>query len=112
MYQYKAVIQSVYDGDTCTAKVDLGFTVSVDVKFRLFGINTPEMRGGTPTSKAAGIKARDRLKELVEGKTVFLDSYQGSDAFGRWLCIIRLPDANVTVNQILLNEGHAVRFLP
>lgn len=112
MYQYKAVIKSVYDGDTCTAIVDLGFTVSVEVKFRLFGIDTPELKGGTPATKAAGQKAKERVKQLVEGKTVFLDSYQGSDAFGRWLCIIRLPDATVSINQLLLDEGHAIRFLP
>lgn len=110
MYQYKAHIKSVYDGDTCTAIVDLGFTVSVEVKFRLLGIDTPELRGGTAATKAKAAAARDRLKELVEGKEVFIDSYRGSDAFGRWLCVIREPDETISVNEKLLKEGFAMVF--
>lgn len=110
MYQYKATITEVYDGDTCTAIVDLGFTVSVKVKFRLLGINTPELKGGTTTSKAKGIQARDRLRELVLGKEVFIDSYRGSDAFGRWLCILKLPETGEDVNKMLLDEGLAIAF--
>ena len=29
MYLYRATITSVYDGDTCTADVDIGFKVTV-----------------------------------------------------------------------------------
>ena len=32
MYEYKAVIVSVYDGDTVTADIDLGFEVWLKVK--------------------------------------------------------------------------------
>lgn len=110
MYTYKAKIVDVYDGDTCTADVDLGFTVHVEVKFRLLGINTPELKGGTPHSRAAGIAARDRLRQLVLGKEVFIDSYKGADAFGRWLVVIRLDAESTPVNTILMQEGHAVPF--
>jgi micrococcal nuclease len=45
MYEYKALIISVYDGDTVTALVDLGFFVKKEAKLRLYGIDTPEIRG-------------------------------------------------------------------
>lgn len=109
MYEYKARILSVYDGDTCTALVDLGFTVRVEVTFRLLGIDTPELRGGTKDSKTRAVEARERLKSLVLDKEVFLDSYQGSDAFGRWLCVLVLPDGT-NVNKTLLDEGLAKVF--
>lgn len=112
MYQYNAHIVSVYDGDTCTALVDLGFTVSVEVKFRLYGINTPELKGGTTTSKAKGIEARNRLRELIEGKEVTLKSIKGSDAFGRWLAVIDDPEGGgITINQRMISEGHAVAYM-
>ncbi len=45
MYEYKAKIIEVYDGDTFTFEVDLGFSITVKEKIRLAGINTPEVRG-------------------------------------------------------------------
>ena len=46
MYLYRATITSVYDGDTCTADVDIGFKVTVrGEKIRLARINAPEIRG-------------------------------------------------------------------
>jgi endonuclease YncB( thermonuclease family) len=47
LYTYKAQITEVYDGDTVTADIDLGFhTWRRDEKLRLYEINAPEMRGG------------------------------------------------------------------
>lgn len=112
MYQYNAIIKSVYDGDTCTAVVDLGFTASVEVKFRLYGINTPELKGGNLGEKARGAAARDRLRELIEGKMVTLKSIKGSDAFGRWLAVIDSPDGNpLSINERLISEGHAIAYM-
>lgn len=45
MYTYKATVTSVYDGDTFNATVDLGFNISINETFRLFGLNAPEVRG-------------------------------------------------------------------
>ena len=45
-YIYKAMCVGVYDGDTVTLDIDLGFNHSMNnQKIRLFGINTPEVRG-------------------------------------------------------------------
>jgi micrococcal nuclease len=43
-YFYKAKIISVYDGDTVTAVIDLGFEITKKIKIRLYGINAPEIR--------------------------------------------------------------------
>ena len=57
LYEYKATITDVHDGDTVTADVDLGFHTWIhEEKFRLLGIDAPEVTGAT---KAAGIVARD-----------------------------------------------------
>ena len=46
LYHYRATITAVYDGDTCTADVDLGFKVTVrGEKIRLARINPLEIRG-------------------------------------------------------------------
>ncbi len=44
-YKVKKVV-NVYDGDTITVDIDLGFNmVMCNQKLRLYGINTPEVRG-------------------------------------------------------------------
>ena len=45
MYDYHGKVIDVYDGDTCTILVDLGFRVQFEIKVRLLGINAPELKG-------------------------------------------------------------------
>jgi micrococcal nuclease len=110
MYEYKATIKDVYDGDTVTAIVDLGFHNQTTIKVRLHGINTPELE---KTTREAGIKSRDRLRELILGKEVVIKTFKDKqEKFGRWLGEIYLPgNLELSVNQILLNEGLAVPFM-
>ena len=114
-YRYRATVASVYDGDTFRADVDLGFSAWLkNVKFRMFGIDTPELRGGTPETKAAGTAARDRLRELMPvGALVLIDSTKAGK-YGRYLADVYLEAEGgvVHVNQVLLDEGHAVPYLP
>ena len=45
-YLYKAFVTDVYDGDTITVDIDLGFWTTLHKqKIRLYGINTPELKG-------------------------------------------------------------------
>lgn len=111
LYTYKAKILSVYDGDTCTADIQLGFyVIAHKVKLRLYGINTPEIRGGTAETKKAGITARDWLRDKVLGKEVILKSF-GKGKYGRWLVDIYLDEDTVSLNQQLIDKGLAQSYL-
>ena len=56
MYQYKIFsIKKIYDGDTITAVIDLGFGVYKTAILRLKGIDAPELRGD---ERPEGIKSR------------------------------------------------------
>ena len=82
MYEYTAKITSVYDGDTVTGDVDLGFGIWIKKqKFRLMGIDTPEIRTKDKDEKVRGYEARDRLRELILGKTVRIRSF-GKGKYG------------------------------
>lgn len=105
-YVYKADIVSVFDGDTCTAIVDLGMRVSVEITIRLYGINTPELRGA---QKLDGIKARDFLRSRILMKSVIIKTYKDkTEKFGRWLADIWLDGVNI--NQEMIINGHAVAY--
>ena len=77
-YYYKAKVVSVYDGDTCTCVIDLGFKLSVRVKVRLLGIDTPEVRTRDKEEKAKGLSTRDWLRERILDKDV-LPAPEGED---------------------------------
>ena len=44
MYQYKARLLRVVDGDTVDAMIDLGFNVWIKQRIRLYGVDTWECR--------------------------------------------------------------------
>ncbi len=111
LYTYKAKILSVYDGDTCTADIQLGFyVIAHKVKLRLYGINTPEIRGGTAETKKAGLTARDWLREQVLDKEVTIKSF-GKGKYGRWLVELYLDDEETSLNQQLIDKGFAHSYL-
>lgn len=105
LYNYKATITDVYDGDTVTADVDLGFyMIQKKVKIRLYGIDTPELRAKEPELRLAAQNARDALRKHVLNQPVILRCY-GKGKYGRWLCEIFVGDINV--NQWLIEKGLA-----
>ena len=53
MYEYKATIIKVVDGDTVDVDIDLGFDVWLrNQRIRLFGIDCPESRTRNKKEKA------------------------------------------------------------
>ena len=44
MYEYKARVHRIIDGDTVDVVIDLGFEMTTRQRIRLYGINTPETR--------------------------------------------------------------------
>jgi len=108
MYNYKARIKGVYDGDTVTAVVDLGFLHYQEMKLRLLGIDTPELRG---PEKEQGIVVRDILREMILGKEVEISTRKDKQGkYGRYLATIILDEVNI--NKWLVDNGHAKVYLP
>tara|TARA_R100000008_G_C3537761_1_gene143037 strand:+ start:158 stop:487 length:330 start_codon:yes stop_codon:yes gene_type:complete len=107
MYEYKAKVVKVYDGDTITVDFDLGFGIILQgQKIRLLGINTPEVRG---EEKIEGIHSRDCLRERIFGKTVTIKTHKDKKGkYGRWLGEVYLEDENI--NEWLISEGLAKRY--
>ena len=100
MYNYKAVVLNVVDGDTIDVEIDLGFKVSTKQRIRLAGIDTPE-RGQNGYHEA-----KDRVTQLVLGREVLLTTYKVSK-FGYYLGLVVLADTGESVNTILIQENLA-----
>jgi len=107
MYQYRAKIIDVYDGDTVTAMVDLGFYHFQQMKFRLYGINTPEIRG---EEREKGLVVRDILRAMILDKDVTINSYKDKqEKYGRYLANIVID--GLDVNLWLVQNGHAQEYM-
>jgi len=114
MYEYKITLDRVVDGDTIDAYIDLGFDITTKKRIRFAGINTPECRTRDMEEKQRGIAAKIRLTEILENATVIhLDSH-GVGKFGRVLGQLHVDSEHsismIDVNQLLIDEGHAVEY--
>lgn len=108
MYEYRARVAYIYDADTIRLDVDCGFSVWLHrVPFRLAGINAPEL--GTVEGRAA----RDWLRQMLPvGSEIIAITYKDQgDKYGRYLADLYAPnDVTESVNQKLINYGHAVPY--
>jgi len=106
-YFYKAKVVSVYDGDTCRADIALGFGVVLANKtIRLANIDTAEIRS---KDKETALVARDRLRELILGKEVVLQTIKDrTGKYGRIIGTIYSGGRNI--NEMLIEEGLAERL--
>lgn len=105
-YVYRALVQSVYDGDTIKVDIDLGLSIKVKASCRLLGIDTPEIRTKSATEKKMAYEARDRLREIVLNQWVTLHSVAKPDKYGRLLVKV-WSDEFGYVNGLLVEEGLA-----
>lgn len=64
MYEYRARVKRIVDGDTVDFEVDLGFKISVTIRTRLLGVDTPER--GHEDWHTATKKCRDLLRAQAE----------------------------------------------
>jgi micrococcal nuclease len=120
MYEYKATINRVVDGDTVDVDIDLGFGVWLkDERVRIMGIDTPESRTRDNVEKKFGLASKARLKSLL-GKTAVLKTRVAKDGedmkgkFGRILGDFEVyyaaEDRYCLAGEILIKEGHAVLY--
>ncbi len=130
--EYQCELIKVVDGDTIDCYIDLGFKLKTKKRIRYMGIDTWESRTRDLEEKKRGLAAKARNKELLEGGVFKLKSF-GTGKFGRVLgeifvdpnlvgdhineCIknddsdIDLDhDGWVSVNDILIEEGHAYEY--
>jgi micrococcal nuclease len=110
VYEYKVKeIIKVYDGDTITVVLDLGFGVYRKEVLRLYGIKTPELRG---EEREQGLISRDWLREKLDtdlDKIIIKTIKDGKGKYGRYLAEIYVDGVNI--NKQLIAEGLAKVYM-
>jgi micrococcal nuclease len=118
IYIYKASLVRVVDGDTVDLIIDLGFDTSRKERFRLYGIDAPEIR--TKEGKTAKAWLEDALMPLepIYVQTIQLSTKAKRDKYGRFLAVLydelptlipimREPIQPSSINDKMVIEGHA-----
>ena len=110
-------INRVLDGDTIDVAIDLGFDLYKKERVRIAGVDTPEKRTRDLEEKALGIDATNWMKEKLEGAIAGDDELSirtelvgGMGKYGRLLGWLYIGDAELSLNEQMIDEGYAWEY--
>ena len=104
-YVYAAEVLRWVDGDTVDLTIDLGFHMTFEGRFRLYGVDTPER--GQPNHDEAWLHA---ALVAPPGAKVLARTLKAPDKYGRWLAEILAADGTKSVGESLLENKLAVPY--
>ena len=114
-YNFRVVeINRVLDGDTIDVTIDLGFDLYKKERVRIAGVDTPEKRTRDLEEKALGLDATNWMKKELEGAiegeddlVIRTELVGGMGKYGRLLGWLYIGDAQVSLNEQMIEEGYA-----
>ena len=117
MYEYKAVIVRVVDGDTVDVDIDLGFDVWLKKqRIRLYGVDTPESRTRDLEEKMYGNAAKKFVQSFLPIGTnqILVTKLDDRGKFGRilgeFVTFDAAKDRQSTINQLLIDNHYGVEY--
>lgn len=113
MYEYKATLVRVVDGDTLHLTIDCGLDIKTKMTVRLYGLNCPEM--STKEGRAAKEFAEEWIRLNAPNYNVIVVTHKDKrEKYGRYLGDILADDSSQdspSLNEALLAAGHAVPYM-
>ena len=103
----QAQVSKVVDGDTLDVILN-----GKKQKVRLIGINTPETVDPRKPVQCFGKEASNHAKELLSGKTIYLESDPTQDDTDKYKRLLRYVwlDAETNVNKEMIADGYACEY--
>lgn len=108
LYYRAGKVLNVVDGDTFDADIDLGYSITTKQRYRLKGINTPELNSA---NRYLAEISKQALQDLILFKKVIIKS-EKTDSFGRYLAdvYVVIDEKEVNIVQHMLAQGLGVRM--
>jgi len=107
MYEYRAELLRVVDGDTIDVNVDLGFNITREIRLRLLGVDTHETYGVSHDSEEyqRGMEETKFVTEWLPDEFIIRTEKKGK--YGRYLAEIERSDGQI-LNELLRQEFDGV----
>jgi micrococcal nuclease len=117
MYEYRATLLKIVDGDTVDVDIDLGFgVVLTNQRIRLYGIDTPESRTRDLEEKKCGKLAAKYIEDHIQVSSTFnlRTRLDGKGKYGRILgeliCFVPEFDREMSINDAMIMKKLAVKY--
>jgi micrococcal nuclease len=120
IYIYKAELIRVVDGDTVDLIIDLGFDTQRKERFRLYGVDAPEMNTAEGKEAKAWLIGILGPYGAIYVQTLQLSTKAKRDKYGRFLAVLyddlgdidanrpmKTPVSPASINAKMIVEGHA-----
>lgn len=109
-YKTWAKVVYVYDGDTCHIVINYRDEL-VKLKCRIYGMDTPEMRGGSKIESLYAKRAKDKLITLTENRLLWVNVLNNDDKYGRYLTKLYLDrEEKLDISKIMIENGLAYKY--
>lgn len=101
-------VEKVYDGDTITVMIDLGFDTFRIESIRLYGIDTPEIRG---EERPEGLISKQYVLDKINNSydITLRTEKDRTGKYGRYLGTFYIDGVNL--NEELIEQGLAIEFM-
>ncbi len=107
MYEYRATVERVIDGDSLDVVIDLGFGISRRDRVRVYGVDAPETHTET---RGAGLDAKAFVeRECPVGSSVVLRTVPDREKYGRFLATVIYGDG-VSLADEMIDAGLAREY--
>jgi len=114
MYTYRVKsINRIIDGDTIDVTIDLGFSININQRIRVAGIDSPEKRTRDVAEKALGLDATEWMTKHLENASdlIIKTAVEGSmGKYGRVLGWLFVGNSEVSLNEKMIAEGFAWKY--
>ena len=112
MYEYKATVKRIIDGDSLVLDIDLGFYMFMnETKIRLYGLDTPELMSEDPLLRLQAVLATRYLFDnlSIGDKVTIKTVLDKREKYGRLLATIITNDG-LNINEGLIQNKLAVSY--
>jgi endonuclease YncB( thermonuclease family) len=104
MYEYNGKVVAVEDVEKITVKLEIGFSITIEQKFLLYGI---ESISNTARVQSCQRMAKDRLKSYILGKHVIVKSHRHDSNIYLADVYIETSKGIISINDWLVKEDLA-----
>jgi micrococcal nuclease len=112
IYRIKNILR-VVDGDTIDADIDLGFSISLEKRIRLAGVDTPESRTKDEYEKKLGLESKEWLKNRLQfAKDIIIKTElpDSTEKYGRIIGHLFINNEATSLNEQMIVSGFAWEY--